>query len=102
MASKSKTLSREEFASLLTVGNCSVLDSPAVIPATHSARLIGLGYMVHLAGRLRMTSPGRRRIAAGFKNRPPEEAANQGGLKSYFSVDSAKDFGGCNPGDETH
>jgi hypothetical protein len=67
-----KTLTDEEFASLLTVGNCSVLDSPAVIPAKHSARLIRLGYMVHLAGRLRMTTPGRQRIAAGFKNRPPD------------------------------
>jgi hypothetical protein len=62
-----KTLTDEEFASLLTVGNCSVLDSPAVIPAKHGARLIGLGYMVHLAGRLRMTTPGRRRIAVGLK-----------------------------------
>ena len=66
-----KKLTREEFASLLTVGNtCAVLEPPAVIPAKHSARLTELGYMVDLAGRLRMTSPGRRRIAAGFENRP--------------------------------
>jgi hypothetical protein len=74
-----KTLTDEEFASLLTVGNCSVLDSPAVIPAKHGARLIRLGYMVQLAGTLRMTTPGRQRIAAGFKNGPPDrmkEAAN--------------------------
>jgi hypothetical protein len=74
-----KKLTGEEFASLLTVGNCSVLDSPAVIPAEHSARLIGLGYMADLAGRLRMTTSGRQRIAMGFKNRPPDrmkEAAN--------------------------
>ena len=74
-----KMLTDEEFASLLTVGNCSVLDSPAVIPAKHSARLIRLGYMVHLAGRLRMTTPGRYRIGAGFKNGPPDrmkEATN--------------------------
>jgi hypothetical protein len=38
---------------------------PAVIPAEHSARLIALGYMVDLAGRLRMTTPGRIRIYAG-------------------------------------
>jgi hypothetical protein len=63
-------LTDEEFASLLTVGNCSVLDPPAVIPAEHSVRLIGLGYISDIAGRLRMTTPGRQRIAAGFKNRP--------------------------------
>ena len=70
MASRSEKLTREEFASLLKVGDTIVLDPPAVIPAEHSARLIGLGYMVDLAGRLRMTTPGRRRIAAGFENRP--------------------------------
>jgi hypothetical protein len=71
MVSKSKMLTREEFASLLTVGNtCAVLDPPAVIPAAHSARLIALGYMAELSGRLRMTTPGRSRIAAGFENRP--------------------------------
>jgi hypothetical protein len=70
MDAKSEKLTREEFASLLKVGDTTVLDPPAVIPAEHSARLIGLGYMVDLAGRLRMTTPGRRRIAAGFENRP--------------------------------
>ena len=70
MASRSEKLTREEFASLLKVGSTIVLDAPAIIPAEHSARLIGLGYMVDLAGRLRMTTPGRRRTAAGFENRP--------------------------------
>jgi hypothetical protein len=57
MAPKSKFLTREEFASLLTVGNtCAMREPPAVIPAEHSARLIGLGYMEDLEGRLRMTS----------------------------------------------
>jgi len=66
-----KKLTREEFASLLTVGNtCAVLEPPAVIPAAHSVRLIALGYMVDLSGRLRMTTPGRARIAAGFEGRP--------------------------------
>jgi hypothetical protein len=65
-----KVLTREEFASLLRVGKCSTLDPPAVIPAKHSARLIRLGYMADLVGRLRMTFPGRQRIAAGFENRP--------------------------------
>jgi hypothetical protein len=71
MAAKAKMLTREEFASLLTVGNTfAVTDPPAVIPADHSAKLIALGYMADLAGRLRMTTPGRQRIAAGFENRP--------------------------------
>jgi hypothetical protein len=68
MASKPTLLTREEFASLLTVGSCSVIDPPAAIPAQHRARLIGLGYMVDIAGRLRMTTLGRQRIAAGFDN----------------------------------
>jgi hypothetical protein len=60
-----KKLTREEFASLIKVGNCSVLDPPATIPVEHSAKLIGLGYMVDLEGRLRMTTPGRHQITAG-------------------------------------
>jgi hypothetical protein len=70
MAPESKKLTREEFASLLTIGNATVRDPPAVIPAEHRARLIALGYMVDVTGRLRMTTPGRSRIAAGFQNRP--------------------------------
>jgi hypothetical protein len=58
-------VTREEFVSLLLVGNtCAVLEQPALIPAEHSARLIALGYMMDLSGRLRMTTPGRRRMAA--------------------------------------
>jgi hypothetical protein len=65
-ASESETLTREEFASLLLVGNTSAVTAPpAEIPAQHSARLIALGYMADLSGRLRMTSSGRSRIAAG-------------------------------------
>jgi hypothetical protein len=72
MASESEPLTPEEFASLLKVGNtCAVLEPPAIIPAKHRARLIALGYMVHLSGRLRMTSTGRSRIAAEFETRPP-------------------------------
>ena len=66
MASANEMLTSEEFASLLTVGNTSaVISPPAVIPAEHSARLIALGYMVYLEGRLRMTIDGRIRIYAG-------------------------------------
>jgi hypothetical protein len=67
MGAKAKMLTREEFASLLLVGNtCAVLDPPAAIPAEHSAKLIMLGYIADLAGRLRMTTAGRLRIAAGI------------------------------------
>ena len=62
-----KKLTREEFASLIEVGNCSVIDPPATIPVEHSAKLIALGYMVDLAGRLRMTTPGRHQITVGLK-----------------------------------
>jgi hypothetical protein len=65
MALESTMLTREEFASLLTVGKAAVNSSAPTIPAAHSARLIALGYMVDLAGRLRMTTPGRYRIYAG-------------------------------------
>jgi len=60
-----KKLTREEFASLLKVGNCSAISPPATIPVEHS-KLITLGYMVDLVGRLRMTTPGRQRIAVGL------------------------------------
>jgi hypothetical protein len=43
-------LTPEEFASLLTVSNTSVRCSAPAIPAEHSARLIALGYMLHLEG----------------------------------------------------
>jgi hypothetical protein len=68
MATQSKMLSPEEFASLLTVGNTRVNDSAPAIPAEHSARLIALGYVADLADRLRMTTPGRIRLAAGSSN----------------------------------
>jgi hypothetical protein len=62
----SKMLTSEEFAPLLIVGNlCAVTSPPAVISAEHSAKLIGLGYMANIQGRLRMTTPGRIRIYAG-------------------------------------
>jgi len=67
MAKKPETLARQEFASLLAVSNTSVNEPPAVIPAEHSARLIRLGYMADLSGRLRMTTPGRRRLAVGLE-----------------------------------
>jgi hypothetical protein len=62
-----KKLTREEFASLLKVGNCSAISPPATIPVEHSAKLIALGYMVDFEGRLWMTTPGRHQIAVGLK-----------------------------------
>jgi hypothetical protein len=80
MSQKSKLLTSEEFASLFTVGNTSaVTDPPAVIPADYSAKLIALGYMADLDGRLRMTTPGRQRIREGF-DFPPNETGYFAGL----------------------
>jgi hypothetical protein len=61
----SNLLTNEEFSSLVLVGNNLPAHPPALVPAEHSARLIALGYMSDFAGRLRMTTPGRHRIAAG-------------------------------------
>jgi hypothetical protein len=67
---ESKTLTLEEFVSLLVVGNgCAITDLPSIIPAEHSARLMALGFIADLFGSLRMTAPGRLRIAAGFENK---------------------------------
>ena len=65
MALEAQMLTTEEFVSLLTVCNAAINSSASAIPAAHSARLIALGYMVDLAGELRMTMPGRIRIYAG-------------------------------------
>jgi hypothetical protein len=68
-------LTQEEFASLLLVGRTPAVNGPpAVIPPEHSVRLIALGYMADIAGRLRMTTPGRLRIAAGVPNHEPAGA----------------------------
>ena len=64
MASETEILTDEEFASLLLIGNLPVNGRPPPVPAAHSDRLIALGYMVHLSGRLRMTTQGRVRIYA--------------------------------------
>jgi hypothetical protein len=58
-------LTREEFASLMAVGNTPVDGSSPAIPDAHRARLIALGYMADIQGRLRMTTQGRFRIYAG-------------------------------------
>jgi hypothetical protein len=74
MASKSKKLNQAELASLLKVANTSaVLEPPAAIPDAHSARLIALGYMAYLEGRLRMTSAGRYRTAVAENQKAAKE-----------------------------
>jgi hypothetical protein len=65
VASEAQTITDEGFASLLTVGSAAANSAAPAIPAEHCARLIALGYMVDLEGRLRMTTPGRFRIYAG-------------------------------------
>jgi hypothetical protein len=80
MATQSKMLTPEEFTSLLTVGNTRVSDPAPPIPAEQSARLIALGYVADLADRLRMSTPGRLRIAAGISN---EAAAPGAALGRY-------------------
>ena len=59
-------LTHDEFAALLAVGHTPANDRPTVIAPEHSARLIALGYMADIAGRLRLTTPGRHLIAAGI------------------------------------
>jgi hypothetical protein len=65
MTSETQLLNLEELASLLAVGNTPVNSQAPLVPAAHSARLIALGYMVDLAGRLRITTTGRIAIYAG-------------------------------------
>jgi hypothetical protein len=66
---EAKILTPEEFASLLAVDTTfAVLEPPALIPAEHSARLIELGYVTDLAGRLRVTTRGSQRIEAGYRS----------------------------------
>ncbi|MEY9115745.1 hypothetical protein ABIE86_004477 [Bradyrhizobium diazoefficiens] len=65
MPPKTEALTVEEFASLLVVSNVPPNAPAPAIPVAHSKRLIALGYMVHLSGRLRMTTNGRVRIYAG-------------------------------------
>jgi hypothetical protein len=54
------------------VGAPSTYGPPVVIPPEHSARLIALGYMADIQGRLRMTTPGRMRLADGMLTAPTQ------------------------------
>ena len=74
MAGEANMLTPEEFASLLLIGAPSTYGPPAVLAPEHSARLIALGYIADIQGRLRMTTPGRIRLAAGMPT-PPTQVA---------------------------
>ena len=66
MKSEIEIITADEFASLLRVADLSTFrDSPAVIPAGHKERLVALGYLTDISGRLRITTLGRNRINAG-------------------------------------
>ena len=67
-------LTPEEFASPLLIGAPSTYGPPAVLAPEHSARLIALGYIADIQGRLRITTPGRIRLAAGMLT-PPTQVA---------------------------
>jgi hypothetical protein len=53
---------RDQFISLLMVGDAGPNGHAPIIPIDHETLFIRLGYVVNLQGRLRMTTPGRRRI----------------------------------------
>jgi hypothetical protein len=71
-------LTHEEFASLLSIGTPSTYRCPAVIPPEHRARLIELGYVADIQGKLRMTTPGRNRLAAGMYSSPTQAPFGDG------------------------
>jgi hypothetical protein len=45
-----------------------VIDPTATIPVEDKAKLIALGYIVNLVGRLRDATPGNHRIAVGLRH----------------------------------
>jgi hypothetical protein len=68
-------LTRDQFISLLMVGDATPTGLAPIIPIDHETLLIRLGYLVNLQGRLRMTTQGRLRLASieatpGAQTRP--------------------------------
>ena len=57
-------LTRDQFISLLMVGDARPNGPAPIIPIDHETLLIRLGFVVNLQGLLRMTTPGRLRIAS--------------------------------------
>jgi hypothetical protein len=69
-------LTLKEFASLLGIGLARINDPAPTIPIEHSAKLAMLGYVVDLAGGLRITTRGRIHIEAGI-SKPRTIAAHR-------------------------
>ena len=57
-------LTRDQFISLLMVGDVTPTGLAPIIPIDHETLLIRLGYVVNLQGRLRITTHGRLRLAS--------------------------------------
>jgi hypothetical protein len=57
-------LTRDQFISLLMVGDVTPAGLAPIIPIDHETLLVRLGYVVNLQGRLRITTYGRQRLAS--------------------------------------
>jgi hypothetical protein len=57
-------LTRDQFISLLMVGDVTPSGLAPIIPIDHETLLVRLGYVVNLQGRLRITTHGRLRLAS--------------------------------------
>jgi hypothetical protein len=57
-------LTRDQFISLLMVGDVTPSGLAPIIPIDHETLLIRLGYVVNLQGRLRITTHGRLRLSS--------------------------------------
>jgi hypothetical protein len=55
-------LTRDQFISLLMVGDVTPTGLAPIIPIDHETLLVRLGYVVNLQGRLRITTHGRLRL----------------------------------------
>jgi hypothetical protein len=57
-------LTRDQFISLLMVGDVTPGGLAPIIPIDHETLLVRLGYVVNSQGRLRITTHGRLRLAS--------------------------------------
>jgi hypothetical protein len=57
-------LTRDQFISLLMVGDVTPNGLAPIIPIDHETLLVRLGYVVNLQGSLRITTHGRQRLAS--------------------------------------
>lgn len=69
-------LTRDQFIALLIVGEARPNSPAPIIPADHEIFLSGLGYVVNLNGRLRLTTPGRMRLVSVEKYRLNKNCPN--------------------------